>query len=82
MKGITIPYTIHMQRKLFDEYIWDSFVCFLNIEGNHYETEDGGKYLKDGIEFRPLDVINRNPSQVSDLLWKEVLLSHLRNRYN
>ncbi len=60
----------------FDSYIWACFLEFL--EENHELTEDGGKRLKDGVEYKWTGSKNRNPI-VSDELWKEVLFAHLRH---
>lgn len=60
----------------FDQYLWD---CFLELlEHNHELTPDGGKRLKDGVEFNWQNAKNRNP-MVVDELWKEILLKHLRH---
>ncbi|MES2592183.1 MAG: hypothetical protein V4608_09885 [Bacteroidota bacterium] len=64
----------------FDNYIWACYLEFL--EENHVLTEDGGKRLKDGVEFDWADAKNRNP-MVSNGVWKDLLLFHLYHfKYN
>jgi hypothetical protein len=66
-----------LQRINFDDYIYQNFVEFLRQEGNHNETEDGGLYLKEDVEFYPSNIVNRN-EKISDQLWKAVVFYHLR----
>lgn len=66
----------------FDSYIFQCFNKFLNTEGNYIQTEYG-KHLRDGVEYLWANSSNRNPKQVPDILWKEMLWKHLKRiEYN
>jgi hypothetical protein len=71
----------NFKRRKFDEYIWQSFLEFLNTPGNHVDL-DGGRCLKPDKEFRPLDTRSRS-NRVCQQLWLGVLLRHLHyHNYN
>ncbi len=66
----------------FDNFLWECFFNFLNTEGNYCE-EDGGRRLKPWKEFDWRKVKNRNPRQVDDVMWKNILHNHLVHyKYN
>lgn len=69
-----------LERMEFEHFIWEQFVAFLNEEDNHM-VHGNGIVLKPGKEFRLRDITSRT-SQVDEILWREVLLTHLRNMYN
>jgi len=71
---------MRLEKTDFDSFIWTEFVKFLKKEGNHI-IYNGGMILRDGVEFHALNVPSRNPI-VDDKIWKEILLNHLKNRYN
>ena len=56
-----------LKRMDFDSHIWISFLAFL-----------GEEELRDGLEFSCHDAVNRNPEQVCDELWKDLLKRHLK----
>ncbi|MCW3084236.1 MAG: hypothetical protein JWP12_1602 [Bacteroidetes bacterium] len=63
----------------FDLFIWNHFARFLSTPGNFVQLENG-KSLKEGLEFKPLEIPTRI-NIVDQEVWKEVLLMHLKH-YN
>lgn len=71
-----------MRRISLDDYIWSCFVKFLNKENNHVQRV-GGKSLSEDVNYNFAHAENRNKKQVTDKLWRSILIRHLNiNNYN
>ncbi|MCD6018805.1 MAG: hypothetical protein K0S53_1926 [Bacteroidetes bacterium] len=61
-----------IKRKQFDEYLWQCYLDFLDVEGDVASS-------KSFVAYR--QALNRNPKQVPDLLWK-ILVKRNIKRHN
>lgn len=76
------PYNWEDGKWNFDVYLFDCFEQFLNKEENHDKVE-GGKCLKDGVEFRARDITNNCPEIVCFHTWQAIVYRHQREfNYN
>jgi hypothetical protein len=66
---------LNLKRKTFDEVISNYLNDFLKIEGN-YEEHCGERFLKEEVPFYPQLTPQRNPHQVPNKIWKELIRQH------
>lgn len=70
-----------LKRMLWRDYIYSCFVNFI-LDNSKYEKKRGEMHFTGGVRYSWKQTANRNPKVVSQELWEELLLRHLKNLYN
>lgn len=67
-----------LKRRYFDDLIFDSYMIWLEEEGNLVPDSQRNEFTPD---FNPEATPNRNPKQVPNGTWKKLIRRHVRT-YN